>query len=234
MRVFLSLLIAMSACFAPLPKAQSMQDGLNLYEKKRFKEAAAVFDRLCGRQNARACFSLGFMYEGGQGVPKSDGKASRYYDRACKSRVAAACFNLGLLYERHRRASQAEVVFYEACSLGHKNSCKRLALSYERQGRNDLAVALYDKSCGLKDARACFRLAKLYEEGNVTRQNTKTALFHYSNSCSLGFGEACAWLGRHHEPTDKALAKRYYGKACDENHSKSCADYKRLNETAAE
>ena len=229
-RLVLGVLVALNVGYAVIQKAPTMQDGLNFYEKRRFKDALKVFQTLCARQNARACFSLGFMYEAGQGAKKSDGKASKYYDKACKSKVAAACFNLGLLYERNKRGKNAEFAFVQACSLKHKESCKRLAVGFEKQGQNDLAVAMYDKSCDLKDARACFKLAKLYEDGNVTRQDTKTALFHYSNSCNLGFGEACFVLGEHHESKDKPLAKRYYGKACDENYSPACNAYKRLNE----
>lgn len=231
---FFSAMLLVNLGFALSVKPPKVEDGLSLYNDKRLKEAFSVFRTLCSQRHSKACFSLAFMYESGQGVPKSDSKASKYYDRACKGRISAACFNLGLLYERKKRTKQANLAFAQGCALRHNESCKHLATGYEKAKQHDLSVEFYEQSCKLKDATACFKLAQLYDEGSVTRQNTKAALFNYSNSCNLGLGKACFALGEYHESRDKALARRYYGKACDENYSPACLAYKRLDEMQAQ
>ena len=181
---FFSAMLLVNLGFALSVKPPKVEDGLSLYNDKRLKEAFSVFRTLCSQRHSKACFSLAFMYESGQGVPKSDSKASKYYDRACKGRISAACFNLGLLYERKKRTKQANLAFAQGCALRHNESCKHLATGYEKAKQHDLSVEFYEKSCKLKDAAACFKLAQLYDEGSVTRQNTKAALFNYSHSCT--------------------------------------------------
>ena len=60
------------------------------------------------------------------------------------------------------------------------------------------------------------------------RQNLKSSLSFYSQSCSFGFAEACYLLGRYNEKEKKDMqsAKRYFGMACDKKHKEACEAYK--------
>lgn len=210
--------------------ANTLEKAYTLYNAKRFLDAARIFNQLCQKPNARACFSLAYMYEAGQGVVRSDSEARKYYSRACRSKLPSACFNLALLYERHDDANAANVALYEACALRHTAACKKLGSTYEAWQEGDLAVKFYDKACKFRDSAACFKLGQLYDDGNITRQNPKAAQSSYSNACTLGLGEACFVLGQQNEGQDNALARKYYGKACDLSHQNGCVAYKRMIE----
>ena len=47
---------------------------------------------------AEAQFSLGFMYENGQGVPQDDAQAVSWYRKAADQGLANALYNLGFMY----------------------------------------------------------------------------------------------------------------------------------------
>lgn len=207
---------------------ETLKKAYSLYNAHRFLDAAKIFNKLCQKPNAKACFSLAYMYEAGQGVARSEHEAQKYYARACKERLASACFNLALLYERNNNTNAANVALYKACDMHHIDACVRLGVIYEAWKEGDLAVKFYDKACKLQDAKACLSLGVLYDEGNFTRQNAKAAQSAYSNACIFGSGEACFMLGLQNETADKTRAQKYYGKACDLNFNDGCEAYKRL------
>ena len=178
---------------------ENLEQALRLYEKNQFAKAYEVFDRLCEKGSAKACFSIAYMNENSQGIPKNLKKAHQFYDKSCTLGLAKACSNLALLLNEE----------------GYENDA-------------ELALNFYKKSCDLKDARACYKLGSIYEKGEFVRQNLKSSLSFYSQSCSFGFAEACYLLGRYNEKEKKDMqsAKRYFGMACDKKHKEACEAYK--------
>lgn len=224
MFVFLSL-----GAFSANAEKQSFEDGLRLYELKRFKEAIAVFKPLCEAQNsAKSCFMLALMLERGEGVAKSEVWARTYYDKACSAKLASACLNLGLSYQSAGDANLANVAFYNACSLGHKDACKSLGLIYERRQEGALAAQFYKRACELEDGDSCLLYARLLDAGTLIKYNQKAALQALSRSCELANAKACEILAQNHAKENKDLAKRYYAKACELGQKSACLSYKNL------
>ena len=57
---------------------------------------------LAGQGNAVAQFSLGFMYDTGQGVTQDDSEAVTWYRKAAAQGHANAQYNIGVLYANGR------------------------------------------------------------------------------------------------------------------------------------
>ncbi|TQR32410.1 sel1 repeat family protein [Campylobacter sp. MIT 99-7217] len=214
----------------------NLDEGLKAYENKNYNKALSIFNELCKKNSsAKACYSIAFMFENGEGVDQDNEQAKSYYKLACQNKLSSACFNLALLMiEDEDDENETNLTLYRACSLSHSLACERLGIIYEAKKDGDLAVEFYTRACQLKNAPACFRLGDLYKKGSLVKQNTRTAIRTYENACELKFGEACYVVGRYHqeEKKDNTLAKRYLGKACDLNHLEACEAYKQINTAA--
>lgn len=57
MRIFFILSLFFRTLFA----ADDLDNALRLYEGNKFVKAYEIFERLCEKDNARACFSLAYM-----------------------------------------------------------------------------------------------------------------------------------------------------------------------------
>lgn len=121
------------------------------------QNSEADLHRACmgAEQNPNACYTVGEMYEDGNGVSQDYNRALYYYSAACGAGIPAACFDLGGMYEngRGRPQDNAEAaVYYErACSLENPFGCSRLSLMYS-DGRgvpqdNARAAAYYRLYC---------------------------------------------------------------------------------------
>ncbi|ARE80357.1 tetratricopeptide repeat protein [Campylobacter helveticus] len=212
--------------------AQDIEKALKLYEGNKFAKAYELFESLCEKDSPRACFSLGYMNEKAQGVPRDMKKAYKFYDKSCKFGYAVACSNLALSLEENGYKDEAILAYNRACKLGNAKSCNNIALFYEEERDSELSLYFYKKSCELKDANACYKLGLFYEKGEWVRQNLNTALHFYSKSCTLGLGESCYILGRYNqlEKKDMKKAKRYFGMACDKKHKEACVAYREFND----
>jgi TPR repeat protein len=81
----------------------------------------------CKRGDARACASLGRLYEQGLGVPKDESQAATLFEEACTDGAAEGCVNLGWLYEDGRGVPKDErraaALFERACRAGMSEAC---------------------------------------------------------------------------------------------------------------
>ena len=79
-----------------------------------------------------------------------------------------------------------------------------------------------------------FYLGEMYYYGKVVKQNYFTALGWYEKAAKQGYVLAQYNLGSMYlngqgVRQDKALAKEYFGQACDNKYQKGCDMYKQLN-----
>ena len=76
------------------------------------------------------CFSLGVMYEKGEGVVEDKGKAMELYKKACDGGNMRGCSNLGLKYENGEGVvedkGKAVELFKKACDSGNMSGCNNL------------------------------------------------------------------------------------------------------------
>lgn len=88
-------------CLLALPLAYAgFDDGEAAYEKGDYTTAYKEFKCLAEQGHAGAQFSLGVMYELGNGVPQDDQEALRWYLEAAQRGNVDAQHNLGYMYAK--------------------------------------------------------------------------------------------------------------------------------------
>ena len=92
-----------------------------------------------------AMYSLGYLYESGQGVPKSDEDAATWYRKAADAGHPAGMTSLGLMYEEGRDVPQQDgeaVTWYiEAARAGDVRAMYKVGVLYEKKGFRNQALA---------------------------------------------------------------------------------------------
>ena len=71
-----------------------------------YAEAVRWYRKAADQGNADAQFSLGYMYDNGQGVPQDYAEAARWYRKAADQGDADAQFNLGYMYDKGQGVPQ--------------------------------------------------------------------------------------------------------------------------------
>ena len=79
------------------------------------------YRRQATKGDSRAQFMLGFFYESGQGVAKSDKEAAKWYSKAAEQGIGQAQFSLGAMYQEGRGVSQDYEAAYFWKAVAEKN-----------------------------------------------------------------------------------------------------------------
>ena len=83
-----------------------LQKGLTTYQRGDYAGALSEWTPLAEQGNAYAQYSLGVMYDNGQGVPQHSATALKWYKLAAKQGYAKSQYNLGLMYSEGRGVPQ--------------------------------------------------------------------------------------------------------------------------------
>ena len=147
-----------------------------LYVTAKMGNTAALrqLKTLAGAGDTNAQFSLGAMYENGEGVPKDVAQAVSWYRRAAEQGVASAQNNLGAMYYRGdgvpKDAAQAVSWFRKAAEQGNAHAQFSLGAAYESgEGvPKDAAEAVswYRKAAEQGDSGAQSNLGAMYYRGD--------------------------------------------------------------------
>jgi TPR repeat protein len=86
--------------------------GVAAYRRGDFDTALFEFTPLAEAGDAIAQFTLGYMHQFGEGVPRSDAQAARWYALAAEQGHPLAQYNLGILYQDGRGVAQDNVTAY--------------------------------------------------------------------------------------------------------------------------
>ena len=101
--------------------------GIEAYDKGDYQKAVQLYQKACDGGEARGCFSLGFLYQNGQGVKQDYQKAAELYQKACDGGHAVGCSILGVLYTGgqgvRQNFSTAKQYYGKACDLGLQSGC---------------------------------------------------------------------------------------------------------------
>lgn len=158
------------------------------------QERIKSLNEACESRHGPSCYTLGYIYEFGQGVAESKILSKAYYKNACNLGVSAACkdpytdptkkppLTAGL------REEEQEAL--RACDSGDKSACERV---------NDYGVR------------------HLKEETNL-----KLAVELWLHACKKGIGTACANIGISVEPSDPKFALEFHKLACESRNGGGC------------
>jgi TPR repeat protein len=131
--------------------AGSLQDALSAQKDGDYATALRLYKPLADKGDASAQYSLGTMYEAGQGVPQDYGEAAKWYRKAADQGDSHAQNNLGTMYEAGQGVPQ---------DYGE-------------------AAKWYRKAADQGDARAQYNLGVLYDTGRGVPQDYAEAYKWY-------------------------------------------------------
>jgi TPR repeat protein len=189
----------------------------------------------CDNNKAMSCYNLGYRYESGKGIAKSDQQAARLYQKACDLREYMGCNNLGVLYETGRGVvkdpPRAATLYQKACDGKDWLACRNLGYMYSNGVGVDKdpprGATFYQKACDHDDMKGCFNLGVLYENGKGVDVDYARALTLYQRACDGSDWEACtnigwAYASGHGAPANDEQARLFYQKGCDHNDARGC------------
>ena len=85
---------SVSSCFG-----DTLAEGKSALENKMYDKAAALLEKSCEAGNPQGCFTLGSLYEKGDGVAQNKYKAVALYTQACRGGEALGCSNMAMTYD---------------------------------------------------------------------------------------------------------------------------------------
>lgn len=148
--------------------------------------------------NAAAQYNVGFMYQKGLGVVKSNKEAAIWYRKAAEQGFADAQFNLGLLYDNGQGEPQnkanAAHWYHEAAKQGIAEAQNNLGIMYatgQGVGQDyDEAVTWFLKSAEQKNIFATVNLGftyllKAYLRQEKIGQNFNSAIYWFEKAKNL-------------------------------------------------
>ena len=169
--------------------AGSFEDALAAYQRFDYSTAMRLWLSLADQGNADAQSRLGFMYQKGDGVPRSEVAAANWYRKAADQGNAGGQVLLGLFYEEGRGGLQKDD--REATRL------YRLAADQgNADGQNNLGVNYRDGLGGVsKDDREAARLFKLSaDQGNYLAQRNLGVMYANGWGVQQDYVAAHMWL----------------------------------------
>jgi len=141
-RLFIGWLVALAIAAGGIGPALAgpLEEADAAYERGDFATVLRLYRPLAEQGNATAQFSLGLMYENGDGVAKNHAEAVKWYRRAAEQGDANGQFLLGKMYEFGRGVAQddAEAVkwYRLAAEQGDAESQSTLGFAYWKGGKN--------------------------------------------------------------------------------------------------
>jgi TPR repeat protein len=152
---------------AQVASAGPYEDGVAAYRRGDYATALRLLRPLANRGNAIAEYTLGVMYEVGEGVPQDYGEALKWYRLAADQGYAHAQYYFGRMYDNGRGVAQ---------DYGEALKWYRLAAN---QGY----------------ANAQFSLGSMYADGHGVAQDYAEAMKWYRLAANQGLAMAQGGIG---------------------------------------
>ena len=176
--------------------AVPLASGFAAHKRGDYTEALRCFRRLATETEAQ--FSLGFMYQNGQGVPQDDAEALKWYRLAAEQGNAFAQFNLAVMYFQGRGVPQDDLEaakwFCLSAKKGIADAQYNLAVMYflgRGVPQNDLEAAKWFRlAAGQGNALAQNGLGFMYDKGQGVPQDDLEAAKWFHLSAEQGVTEA--------------------------------------------
>jgi TPR repeat protein len=157
--------------------------------------------------NAKAQYSLGDMYEYGQGVPIDRSKALSWFMMAAFKQYPEAMNAVGYYYQNGIGTEEDQTIardwYQKAADAGSAAGALNLAWYYENGKDQDQAIAFkyYKKSAELNSAAGMFALGRFYDDGRGTSVDRQEAIKWYLRATDAGFARAAYRLAYAYDAT---------------------------------
>jgi TPR repeat protein len=192
-RITTVLATVLSLAFTPLA-AQDFQKGVAAYQAGDYATALQEWKPLAEAGDAVAQFSLGYIYQNGDGVLQGYAEAVRWYRLAADQGYANAQAKLGVMYENGYGVLQdyAEAMRWYRLAADQEDANAQYNLgNMYANGRGvpqdyAEAVRLYRLAADQGDANAQYNLGFMYENGQGVLQDNVTAHMWYNIGAANG------------------------------------------------
>ncbi|MBE6257226.1 MAG: toll/interleukin-1 receptor domain-containing protein [Prevotella sp.] len=178
--------------------------GIDCFESKKFGKAVSWFRGSAEKGNASAQCYLGYLYESGIGVEKSDIEAVNWYTKAAEQGDILAQNNLGSMYREgrgvHKNVEEAARWFRIAASQGSKLAQYNLAIMYLTgsgvpQDEAE-AVKWYREAAEQGLPQAQYSLGNMYRTGSgLNEKDESEAVKWFKKAAEQGLADAQHNLG---------------------------------------
>ncbi len=189
---------------ALLTAEECYKKGIDCFESKKFEEAAFWFRGSAEKGNASAQCYLGYLYENGIGVEKSNIEAAKWYLKAAEQGNTLAQNNLGSMYREgkgvQKNVDESARWFRVAAVQGHVLAQYNLAIMYQigagvKQDEAE-AVKWYREAANQGLPQAQYNLGNMYRTGNSMKEkDEKEAVEWFKKAAEQGFADAQHNLG---------------------------------------
>ena len=184
--------------------ADSVDAALDAYSNGDYIKALETLQGLANKGNAEAQYSLGAMYDFGNGVEEDDRTAAKWYTAAALQGMHSAAFNLGNLYREGKGIPQdyyqAVQWYTKAAEHGDANAQYNLGAMYENgygvASDFNTAVRWYNKAASHGLAHAQYRLGIFYLQGIQFDADPMSALSWFQRAAGQGFKPAAEDLAK--------------------------------------
>jgi len=117
-----------SACDAGLGDACN-DLAVMLHERQgKSDKIQRLYRRACEHKSGTGCFSMGMLYEQGEGVLASPVNAVKFYTKACDLKHGEACYRLAQAYQDGKGAREdvyrSRECMRKACEAGYAQACR--------------------------------------------------------------------------------------------------------------
>lgn len=155
----------------------TLQDGLNAYYNKNYKQAYDIFYQLSQQGNSQAQYILGSMYLDGLGVKQDYKQAYKFFNESALQNNSFGEYGLGYLYKHglgvKKDLSKTVYWWKKSAQLNNKDALYGLGFLYSLGQGVELnykkSFDYWQKASYLGSSYAQYRLGLLYFEGEIEK-----------------------------------------------------------------
>ena len=173
------------------------------YNAKDYDKALKYYQYAAEKNDSQAQFSLGAMYDMGNGVTQNYAEAMKWYLKAANQGHASAQNNIGVMYEKgqgvKQDCSEANKWYLKAAEQGYTPAQSNLGLNlYVGNGITQNYTEAFKwllKAANSGGASAQYNVAGMYFIGQGVKQDYSEALKWYTKASDQGDTDALYCLG---------------------------------------
>ena len=173
------------------------------YNAKDYDKALKYYKYAAEKNDSQAQFSLGAMYDMGNGVTQNYAEAMKWYLKAANQGNASAQNNIGVMYEKgqgvKQDCSEANKWYLKAAEQGYTPAQSNLGLNlYVGNGITQNYTEAFKwllKAANSGGASAQYNVAGMYFFGQGVKQDYSEALKWYTKASDQGDTDALYFLG---------------------------------------
>ncbi|WP_181817734.1 tetratricopeptide repeat protein [Psychromonas sp. B3M02] len=209
-------------------------EGYEAAHSGNYKKAVKIWLPLAEKGDAPAQYTIGWMYESGQGVKKDLKKAVYWYKKSAEQEYEAAQYVLGTLYEKGEgveQNSEAALSYYLlAAEQGDPISQFQVGNYYQygigTYKNNDKSIFWYEKAAEQSHVNAQIDLGKIYQSGEALEIDYEKAVHWYQAAAAQNNAVAQYQLAYMYEhglgkPQNYTKAIQLYSRSANNDYSQA-------------